>query len=250
MTLQGLLLPPLALAWGAVMGSYVATAVVRHTRGEPSHLGRSHCDGCQAPLAMAQTIPVVSYLQRAGRCTTCGTAIDPLHLTGEIAGAAVALASLLLPGETPEAWLAHLLCLGLGMGLLAIALYDLRTLRIPDALTAGVLLLCAALAATRPQGLPVGVACGLVCFLLMEALRRGFQRLHGHAGLGFGDVKLLSALAVGLGPSTAWALVLACVLALLHRAVHRSWSGRQAFGPWIACGGWAVAMALEMSRWP
>jgi leader peptidase (prepilin peptidase)/N-methyltransferase len=83
-------------------------------------------------------------------------------------------------------------------------------------------------------------------------VRRGFQRFRGQAGLGFGDVKLITALAFWLGLATPWAVVAAAgiglAFAVLRGAGRRN--ERFAFGPMIAAAAWIVGMTREAGLWP
>ena len=237
-----------ALMTGGCAGSFINTTVVRSLRGEALH-GRSHCDGCYRTLSFQETLPLLSYAAVRGRCRLCTAPIDRLQLTAEAGGAAVVAATFLIPAPDLQAWLVRGVCAILGLILLAIGLYDQRTLLIPDGLTAGVLVCSVLLACMAPTGIWVGLIAGVACLLTLELMRRAFLRLRREPGLGFGDVKLLSALAVWLGPQTPWAVVVACVLALASRVASRSFLGRAPFGPWIAAGAWGVGLWWEAFPW-
>ncbi len=53
----------------------------------------SECRACRRALAAADLVPVLSYLQRRGRCRYCGAKIGP-HLLAVELGAAAAFAAL------------------------------------------------------------------------------------------------------------------------------------------------------------
>src|SRR5262249_55930247 len=127
--------------FGACAGSFVGTAAIRAVRGEGFIVGRSHCDGCGVVLGFAATLPVVSFAALRGACPICRGAIDPVHPVAEITGAAIALAAVMLPS-----WPAAGLIATLGLTLLASAIVDLKTKRLPDLLTLIAALLSAALA--------------------------------------------------------------------------------------------------------
>ena len=206
---------------GACVGSFVSTAVLRQLRGEQALTGRSRCDGCARRLGFMETAPVLSYAIAGGSCR-CGSRIDSLHPVGELAGAAIAALAWSTPADTAGGFLTRgLVTLG-GLILLGLSLYDARTYRLPDGLTACMLSICILLAVLRRE-LVLGLFCGVAVFLVLEAVRRSYARLRGRAGLGFGDVKLLAALAVWLGTAIAWAVVVASTLALVWLLV----SGQQ-----------------------
>ncbi len=235
-----------AAAIGATAGSHAATAAIRAGRAEQSLTGRSHCDGCGMALGLVQTVPVVSFVGLGGACAGCGARIDPLHPAGEIAGGALALAAVLAAPPLKALPLA-----GLGMVLLASSLIDLKTRRLPDLLTLAVAGFCAVLALQGGLGrLELGLATGAITFLTLVGLRRGFEAFRRKPGLGFGDVKLLAALAIWLAAAIPWAVLLASAGGLVACAVVRPKDGRIAFGPFIAAGAFAVGMFSEVFGWP
>jgi leader peptidase (prepilin peptidase) / N-methyltransferase len=231
---------------GLAAGSYVTTAALRATRGEQSVLGRSHCDGCGTPLGFFQTAPVISFVSAGGACRHCGGRIDPLHPVGELAGGVIGLAAAFSPPS-----LNSLLILGLGFTLLASAVVDARTRRLPDRLTMVAALFCLALSVREGAAamLAGGIAAvaALVLLMAMRALRRRQGR---DPGLGLGDVKLICALALWLGARTPWMVVGATVLGLLGWLALRPADGRISFGPMIAVSGLGVGLAMENGLWP
>jgi len=231
---------------GAVIGSYASTAALRAGRGEQAVVGRSRCDGCGRTLGFSETVPILSFLSCRGMCSACAAPIARIHLLGEILGvAAVALA--FLAAAPPRALLLSVL----GLTLLASALIDAKTRQLPDALTALTAIVGAILAWTRsPFNLAVGGLAAAVGFGLMQVVRLAFRARRGRDGLGFGDVKLIAALCLWLGPATAWAMVLSGLVGLAAMAVVRPHDGRMPFGPAIALGAWSVGLCLEAGLWP
>jgi leader peptidase (prepilin peptidase) / N-methyltransferase len=229
-------------AAGLALGSFVATAAIRFARGEAFLGGRSHCDGCGAPLGFAATMPIVSYVGRRGMAGCCHGRIDPVHLVGELLGLAVMLAGA-ATGDLPHG----LLVGGLGLGLLALGLIDLRTGRLPNLLVAAVAAAGLGLVALDGSGrLLEGLAAAAATFAVLEIVRRGFLRFRGRGGFGGGDVKLLAALAVWLGVLTPTALVLASLIGLIQVALLRPRDGRIAFGPAIAAAGFVVGIGRTL----
>jgi leader peptidase (prepilin peptidase)/N-methyltransferase len=221
---------------GLVMGSFVATAAIRQARGEAFVGGRSHCDGCGAPLGFAATLPLASYVGLRGAAGCCGARIDPFHPAGELSGLFIGLAAI-AAGDGVKG----LLIATLGFGLLGLSLVDLRTQRLPDPLVAVVAAAALVLAALgQSSRLAEGMCAAALTFAVLEGLRRAFLHLRGRGGLGGGDVKLLSALALWLGLLTPAALALAAILGLVQVMALRPQGGRIAFGPAIALAAFAV----------
>ena len=190
-----------ALYWAALgllglcLGSFVTTAAIRATRGEGFLSGRSHCDGCNASLDFAATLPVISYLGRRGAARCCGQPIDSMHPSGELAGLAIILASATLQQPVPMVLVA-----ALGLLLLALAVFDLKTQRLPDALTAAVAFLSLAFSVLDgTASLVAGLIAAILSFIILEGVRRGYLKFRGSSGLGGGDVKLLAALGAMAG---------------------------------------------------
>jgi leader peptidase (prepilin peptidase)/N-methyltransferase len=189
---------------------------------------------------------VASYVALGGACRACGHRIDPLHLLGELLGAAIVLSAALIAPFSRAPLLASL-----GLILLASSVVDIKTRRLPDLLTAGAGLLAAGIALTDSwERLFVGLAWSAGTFCVLEALRRGYLARRGRPGFGFGDVKLLTALAVWLGSATAWTLVGASVAGLAAFAIIRPRDGRIPFGPAIAAAAWVVGTVKEAGWWP
>lgn len=240
---------PLLGAAGAVglaLGSYAATAAIRFARAEGSSAGRSHCDACGASLSFAQTVPVISYLRLGGACAGCGSPIDPLHVVGEIVGASVVVLSLLC-APLPYALTLTIL----GLLLLTASIIDVKIQRLPNVFTAAIAVLCGALALQASMAEAVaGLGAALVSFGLLQGVRLWSHHRRGREGLGLGDVKLISALALWLGLATPWMVVLASILGLGSVAILRPKMGRLAFGPMIGAAAFIIGVIRESGAWP
>lgn len=226
--------------FGAVVGSFGATAALRIEAGVSPWLGRSRCDGCARTLGWAETMPFAGYIAARGRCGTCGHGIHAFHLIGESLGACVAMCAVAF---TPYPGTIVLTLLGLT--LLVQALIDVRTLRLPDAgnlVVAALTFLLAVLRDAWLEGMLAALASGGI-LLMMKAW---LERRQGKTMLGLGDVKLIAALALGLGQWTAAAVAAASILALVFVLVLRKgWEGKLPFGPAIAGTGFAGLLVLS-----
>ena len=183
--------------------------------------GRSQCPACGTTLQPADLIPFWSWLRTGGRCRHCGAGLSSWYPLVELAAAVIGVLSLwLLP--VPDAWIAALL----GWWLLALALIDLQTWLLPDALTLPLLVAgLAAAALHQPPGTPLidalaGAAAG---YGLLAGLGYVYRRLRGRDGLGLGDAKLLAAAGAWLGlASLPWVVLAAALLGLLLALVAKA----------------------------
>lgn len=237
----------MAAVAGAAVGSGVGTAALRATRGVDFVWGRSRCDGCGRTLGALQTLPMVSFAVARGACPACGARIDPVHPVAEAAGA-LAGAALVLGAA---AWPAAMAMGVMGAVLLASAVIDWRTRRLPDLLTVMVAVAGAYLAALRgPEALMAGSVAAAVAGAVLLAVRHVLSRARGRQALGLGDVKLVCALALWLGVQTPLMVAAASILALGAWAIRPPADGRIPFGPMIAAAGWTIGFAMEVGLWP
>ena len=187
-----------------MIGSFVATLVLRWPDGRGIVRGRSACDGCGRTLRAGELVPLLSAAVLRGRCRTCRVAIAPLHWQVELAATAIgALSGWLAPGVEGVAGAVF------GWLLLALALLDLRAWWLPDALTA---LLAATGIAGGVLGLGPSLSDRLIGgaggFALLWLVAAGYRRWRGREGMGGGDPKLFSGIGLWLG----WAMLPAVLL--------------------------------------
>ena len=132
--------------------------------------------------------------------------------------------------------------LGLAAALLAIAVVDLRTRRIPDGLSlpliaAGVV--WALWFGHRPW--PAHVIGALVGYASLAGFGALYFRLRGREGLGLGDAKLFAAAGAWLGwQKLPLVLLVGSLGGLLYAVLLRRRDANEpiAFGPWLALGTW------------
>jgi len=239
---------------GAAAGSFVALVAERMLRGEGWVRGGSRCLSCKAPLRARDLVPLVSWPLLRGRCAHCGAPIPSVLWQAEVTGAAMGIAAAFSAADPARA-----LLLAVWMwSLLALACADLRRFRLPEPLMALTALLGLALAlAGDGSGWPPlderltsalwGAAIGGGAFWTIRTLYRWWS---GREGMGLGDVLLLGALGLALGPARLPLVVLfaagtALALALLRarrkgRSLRRL--GRLPFGAALALAGALVAV--------
>lgn len=216
--------------------------------------GRSVCPDCGHKLAWRDLVPVISWLSLRGKCRYCQKPISRQYpavelLTATLFGLSYAFWPLALDERGVFLLIFWLILL---TGLIALAVYDLRWMLLPDkiimpllALTAAVVLVDAAI--LQRSLAPVGAA--LLGLLLCGGLFYVLFQVSGGRWIGGGDVKLgfLLGLAVG-GPINA--LMLVFIASLLGSLVGGALlatgrlkpAGRVPFGPFLVAA--AVVVTL------
>jgi leader peptidase (prepilin peptidase) / N-methyltransferase len=201
-----------AVLIGLAFGSFLNVCISRLPRHESIVRPPSHCPRCKAPIAPWDNVPLISYFLLRGRCRNCRQRIRWRYPFVEIAVAALAVANLLSTGLSFVTVALTIFC-GL---LLALAVCDAETMRLPDALTlpllglgilsrAGDALLgemhhgaAYAWRAALMIGLRAMISAAATALALL-LLRWIYALLRHRQGLGLGDVKLAAAIAAWLG---------------------------------------------------
>lgn len=181
---------------GLVIGSFLNVVIWRVPRGESVVRPPSHCPRCDTEISPRDNVPVLSWLLLRGRCRHCGEPISARYPAVELLTGAV-FAGLAVRFGYDEALPAFLY---LGAVCVALALIDLDTRRLPNALTlpsyvVGIVLLGgAALLQGEPRLLlrALGGMAAMYGFYLLLVLIND-------KGMGFGDVKLAGVLGLHLG---------------------------------------------------
>lgn len=210
-----LLYPIAGAILGLIIGSFLATIVIRWPLGQSVISGRSRCDNCHRQLRAADLIPVVSYVMRAGKCAQCGAKIVSDHLVIEL-GAGL-IGGLALYAAPDVAGVAGAI---FGWFLLTLAALDAKCHWLPDRLTLSlaVIGLAASYFVEEPDLLNrlIGGAGG---FLALFLIGWGYRQLRGREGLGGGDPKLLGAIGCWLGWSALPLVLLGAALVGLLAAL-------------------------------
>ena len=181
---------------GAVIGSFLATLVVRWPEGRSILAGRSACDDCGRTLGPRDLVPLLSALASCGRCRTCGARIDPVHWQVELACALVGLSA----GVIAADWFQAMAGAVFGWLLVTLAALDWRAFWLPDRFTALLALVgVAAGVANLAPDLPDRLIGGAAGFANLWLIARGYRFLRNRDGMGGGDPKLFGAIGLWLG---------------------------------------------------
>jgi len=185
----------LALPAGLLVGGFVTMLVDRVPDKTPLSWG-SRCPHCEHGLSVGDSVPVVSWVVRRGRCRHCDVAITPAYPVVELLTAALFVAVALRFGAE---WVV-VPPLILVAALMALSVIDLYVYRLPDRIVfpavglSAVAMVFVAIAIDRPGALGRAAAGGAGYFLLLFV-----AHLVSPRGMGFGDVKLALLLGLHLG---------------------------------------------------
>lgn len=248
--------------FGLLFGSFANVVIWRVPRGESIVSPGSHCPSCGSPVRWYDNVPVVSWLVLRGRCRDCSSPISPRYPLVESLSALLWLAAGLRYGASVRLAFAIVFV----YLLMILAFIDLDTMRLPNPLVAA-LAVAGALGAVLAQFAPtlvqplvspaeahshmaplawalLGAAVGAIPVWLLAA---GYGKVRGRNGLGFGDVKLLGAMGLFVGPLVALALLVGSLFGSIVGMVAVSRgaeakSTRIPFGPFLALGGVLTAL--------
>jgi leader peptidase (prepilin peptidase)/N-methyltransferase len=222
-----------------VISSFGATWAIRRAKGEQVLAGRSSCDQCRQVLSYAETLPLVGFMMLGGRCRYCNGSIDRFHPIAELGGGLLLGAILLL-----RDWPLSVVESALAITLYVLALVDLKTLTLPNIGVAVATVFCLLLG-WLSHDLTVNLIIALIVGLALTGLAEGMKRIHGRTMLGGGDIKLIAALSLWLGPDICLALALGSVLGLLQVWLSPARPGLIAFGPAIIAGALIIGLCIR-----
>ena len=212
---------------------------------------RSYCPACGAQIKILHLAPIVGFLLTGGRCAACNAPIPIRYPVVEILGAIAGAGAVMLFGPGFAALAAAVLF----WSLIALAVIDLETGFLPDAVTLPLIVVGLAVNVwglfVPWQGALIGAVAGYAAFWLIA---EAFYRLRGAEGLGLGDAKLLAALGAWLGwqtlpPIVFIASIIGLFWALTMRLTGAKISAQTAlpFGPALATGGAIVFIIMALA---
>ena len=233
---------------GLLVGSFLNVVIWRVPRKESVVAPRSHCPGCDEPIAPRDNVPVLSWILLRGRCRHCGTRISVRYPLIELGCAALFGA---LGARFAHSW-ALPAYLVLGAALLAISAIDLEHYIIPNRIVYPVGIAAIPLLAFG-AGLDgdwwafaralIGAACAFAALFVIHVA--------SPRGMGFGDVRLSFVLGLYLGYLGALDVMFGLFLGFAYGAVVgvalmavRKRGRRQhiPFGPFLAAGALTIVL--------
>ena len=265
---QGFGLAALAL-FGLVFGSFGNVVIYRLPQGMSLSYPPSTCPKCGSAIRWYDNVPVLGWIRLRGRCHDCHEPISIRYPLVELAsGFLWVIAGLAFSLEPTTAGAVVLFYL-----LLLLTFIDLDTMRLPNSLVAtlaglGVALVLVSqfsnldilpLMPTGNSWLSGPLATAVLGVLLGGGLSLGvallYERVRGRSGFGMGDVKLLAAMGLYLGPFVLLALFFgsmggAAYGILASRGKSEGLAAKFPFGPFLALGGVVTAIVgPELMTW-
>ncbi|HEX4694151.1 A24 family peptidase [Sphingomonas sp.] len=195
---------------GGIVGSFLATLVIRWPQGRSVVGGRSACDGCGRTLAAWELVPLLNAVALRGVCGSCGTSIDKRHWLMELACTAIGFASgIAAPGPVGAAGAVF------GWLLVTLAALDVAEFWLPDILTGTLALAALASIAIAPPLWSDRLIGGAAGFASLWLIALAYRRIRGREGLGGGDPKLFGAIGLWIGwAMLPFVLLLGCMIGL------------------------------------
>ncbi len=247
----------LVLVLGACVGSFLNVVVYRLPRGLSLLYPGSHCPHCKTPLSPTENLPILGWFLLRGRCRHCGDPIAWRYPAVEALTLGLFGLSIAILGFSPRGILTCVLL----SWLLALALVDLDTFLLPEALTRSGLVagLLARLLLPWLEGsgslaamgwsVVAGIAGAVLGIWLLEGIGLVARRVLRREALGGGDGKLLALIGMwlgwqGVGVTLLVGSGLGLLANLLALAKGKARLGKPVpFGPYLALGGAVAALA-------
>lgn len=235
---------------GLIFGSFLNATAYRLNKRQSLTAGRSRCESCGHLLNALDLFPVVSWVGLRGKCRYCGKPISWQHPVVELAtGLAFAAsyiwwpASLNLPGQH-LLFAGWLICL---IGLLALAIYDLRFMILPSKIVYPTFLVAAIFRLNHILAYDFDKKHAFINWLAAVAIASGFFWLLFNISrgrwIGYGDVRLGLITGTWLA-DPALALLMIFIASLLGSIVsigliiggRKRLNSKIPFGPYLIAG--------------
>lgn len=240
-----------SLVFGAMLGlaagSFLNVIIHRVPRRESIVRPASHCPACGRTIRWWENIPLLSYLILRGRCRSCGARISLRYVFVEALGGLVAVLAVLRFGVSWQALAGSIL----GWHLVALALIDLDTHTVPDAivLSLGLFGLPLAWLTGGWHGLLMGAVAAGILAGFFSLVRVVASRLLDQEAMGAGDITLVAAIGIYLHPLYVAMFLLLSSASMLIVVLAWAWVKKTTlrrveipFGPGLALGGWVTYM--------
>lgn len=231
--------------FGLMVGSFLNVCIARLPRGESIVSPPSTCPKCGRLIGWRDNIPIVSYLWLGGRCRQCALPISARYPAVEAATAVVFVLQAWVEPSIGAPLAARLVFTAL---LVALAVTDFETFRLPNALTFSGLGAGMAFSLVAPPGLvdaAIGAALGAGILL---AIRWAWLRATGTDAMGLGDVKMMAMIGAFLGWQQVFVVLMLSTVAGALIGVLVTASGRGSmrtklpFGVFLALAAYVASL--------
>jgi leader peptidase (prepilin peptidase) / N-methyltransferase len=193
-----------AVAFGALIGSFLNVCIYRLPRGQSVVWPSSSCPHCKRELSWYENIPIVSFLALRARCRGCRAPISIRYPIIEGVTALMFGAAWWYFG--PSLLLASRLIFG--CGLIVLFAIDLEHHLLPNTITLPGIVVGLALSVFTEPGWMSSLIGIVIGGGVLYAIAEAYYRLRHEEGLGMGDVKMLAMIGAFLG----WKLTLVTLM--------------------------------------
>ena len=215
----------LILLFGLFMGSFGNNLISYLSGSAAFDIYRSRCFCGEKGLTISELIPVVSFVLLRGRCKECKKKISVRYLIMELLSGTIALLCYLYYGISYMT-LVHF---GLLYILLIVAFVDYIKLIIPNSLVAGVVIMSIMKIVINGNPELSNVLASIFLFSFFFMLNVFYEKFRDKTAIGFGDIKLISAVALFFPLFTVFfGLWLGAVFALLFYVLLGDGNNRHA----------------------
>ena len=232
--------------WGAIWGSFLNVVIYRVPQGLSILRPGSRCTSCETPIAWYHNVPILSWILLRGRCASCKVSFSIRYPLVELVTACMTLAvwiKLTQGGvwdvsEAPPvagiliAWFFLFVFVA---DLIAIAMIDFDTMRIPDVLSLSPIPLALVCALFVGDLTGVSLQSSLMGMLLgggtLWCVTYGYFLLTRREGMGLGDYRLMALVGAFLGWQSVLVILMASAIQGLVYALGCHWLGRTEGAP-------------------
>lgn len=222
-------------AFGASLGSFFNVLIHRIPNKQSIIFPASHCAACNKHIPFYQNIPIISYILLKGKCSSCGESIHWHHLLVEVVTPILFVGIFLRYGFHDVLFYKYLLLFSF---LIPIFFIDAFHNIIPHVLSIPLIVigLLTSILPGNNVGLIESALTAIAIFCLLLLLAWAYQKTRGVAGLGGGDIWLLTGIATFFGlQGMPFIFILASGMGIIYFIIFiRDKDKEFAFGTFIA----------------
>lgn len=229
---------------GLMIGSFLNVCIARLPKGESIVSPPSTCPRCGRLINWRDNIPIVSYVMLGGKCRACSLPISVRYPLVEAVTAALFVVQAMAEPAPGIHLASRLVFTAL---LVALAVTDFETFRLPNPLTLGGVAAGLGFALFTDPWIGdavLGAALGAGILLL---IRWGWRRATGTDAMGLGDVKMLAMIGAFLGWQQVFVVLLLSTIAGALVGIGVTLAGRGSMSTKLPFGVFLAIAALVAS---